>query len=65
MRKEERKRKNERKMKDVCLAGENRRENVLICLKKLAALTVKHFFKIFLFATSSDFIIPIFMNAVS
>ena len=39
-RKEGRKRKNERKMKDVFLEGENREKNVLFCLKKLAALTV-------------------------
>ena len=39
------KRKNERNMKDVCLEGgggrgENRGKHVLICLKKLAILTV-------------------------
>ena len=39
------KRKNKRNMKDVCLErggvrGENRGKHVLICLKKLAALTV-------------------------
>ena len=39
-RKEGRKRKNERKMKDVFLERENREKNVLLCLKKLAALTV-------------------------